>query len=249
MLNVTARLDLMSKILDTLKAVVEDAKFDFKENSLHIRVVDHSHVAMIQMDIDSAAFDTWELDETSIAFEIDVVRNLVSLGTPEEMLNLKADEGTGMLNAKLGNVEGELRTIDPSTITVPALPPLDPKCKVHLSGNDFIRILKAAALGGDMMTLAISGDHFTVSASGTNSNIQVNFHKDDLQLFEYDNPAHSQYSLGYLQPLNKVIGRVETLEIGFGENYPLAINFAFHDGAVEVKYFLAPKINDEEEMG
>ena len=42
MLNVTARLDLMSKILDTLKAVVEDAKFDFKENSLHIRVVDHS---------------------------------------------------------------------------------------------------------------------------------------------------------------------------------------------------------------
>ena len=89
MLNVTARLDLMSKILDTLKAVVEDAKFDFKENSLHIRVVDHSHVAMIQMDIDSAAFDTWELDETSLAFEIDVVRNLVSLGTPEEMLNLE----------------------------------------------------------------------------------------------------------------------------------------------------------------
>ena len=146
MLNVTARLDLMSKILDTLKAVVEDAKFDFKENSLHIRVVDHSHVAMIQMDIDSAAFDTWELDETSLAFEIDVVRNLVSLGTPEEMLNLRADEGTGMLHAKLGNVEGELRTIDPSTITVPALPPLDPKCKVHLSGNDFIRILKACLL-------------------------------------------------------------------------------------------------------
>ena len=245
MLNVTARLDLMSKILDTLKAVVEDAKFDFKENSLHIRVVDHSHVAMIQMDIDSAAFDTWELDETSIAFEIDVVRSLVSLGTPDEMLNLKADEGTGMLNAKLGNVEGELRTIDPSTITVPALPPLDPKCKVHLSGNDFIRILKAAALGGDMMTLAISGDHFTVSASGTNSNIQVNFHKDDLQLFEYDNPAHSQYSLGYLQPLNKVIGSVETLEIGFGENYPLAINFAFRDGAVEVKYFLAPRVEGD----
>ena len=226
MLNVTARLDLMSKILDTLKAVVEDAKFDFKENSLHIRVVDHSHVAMIQMDIDSAAFDTWELDETSLAFEIDVVRNLVSLGAPDELLNLTADEGTGMLHAKLGNVEGELRTIDPSTITVPALPPLDPKCKVHLSGNDFIRILKAAALGGDMMTLSIGGDHFTVSASGTNSNIQVKFHKDNLQLFEYDNQAHSQYSLGYLQPLTKVIGRVETLEIGFGENYPLAINFA-----------------------
>ena len=244
MLNVTARLDLMSKILDTLKAVVEDAKFDFKENSLHIRVVDHSHVAMIQMDIDSAAFDTWELDETSLAFEIDVVRNLVSLGTPEEMLNLRADEGTGMLHAKLGNVEGELRTIDPSTITVPALPPLDPKCKVHLSGNDFIRILKAAALGGDMMTLSIGGDHFTVSASGTNSNIQVKFHKDNLQLFEYDNQAHSQYSLGYLQPLTKVIGRVETLRLVLVK-ITTCNQFAFHDGAVEVKYFLAPRVEGD----
>ena len=95
------------------------------------------------------------------------------------------------------------------------------------------------------MTSAISGDHFTVSASGTNSNIQVNFHKDDLQLLEYDNPAHSQYSLGYLQPLKNVVRSVETLEIGFGENYPLAINFAFHDGAVEVKYFLAPRVEGD----
>ena len=160
-------------------------------------------------------------------------------------MNLKADEGTGMLQATLGNVEDELRTIDPSTITVPALPPLDPKCKVHLSGTDFIGILKAAALGGDMMTLAMSKDDFTVSASNSARNIQVNFHKDDLQLFECIEPAHSQYSLGYLQPLNKVVGRVETLELGFGENYPLAINSAFHDGAVEVKYFLAPRVEGD----
>tara|TARA_Y100001954_G_C15772305_1_gene585111 strand:+ start:35 stop:802 length:768 start_codon:yes stop_codon:yes gene_type:complete len=245
MLNVTARLELMSKILDTLKAVVEDAKFEFKENSLHIRVVDPSHVAMIQMDIDSAAFDTWELDETEIAFEIDMVRDLVGLGSEDEMLNLRADEGSGMLQASLGNVEGEFRTIDPSTITARALPPLDPKCKVHLSGPDFIRILSAAALGGDLVTFGIGDDHFKVSANNTNNNIQVDFHKDNLQLFEFDKASHSQYSLSYLQPLKKVVGRVETLEIGFGENYPLALNFTFYDGAVEVQYFLAPRIEGD----
>ena len=245
MLNVTARLDLMSKILDTLKAVVEDAKFDFKENSLHIRVVDHSHVAMIQMDIDSAAFDTWELDESSVAFELDVIRDIVGIGNPDEMLNIKTDAGSGMLHAKLGNVEGEIRTIDPSTITVPSLPPLKPQCKVHLSGKDFIRILRAARLGGDMMTLAIKDNEFRVSASGPNKNIQVFFDKDDLQLLELDKPAHSQYSLGYLHPLNNVVGDVDTLELGFGENYPLSISFTFYNGAVEVQYFLAPRVEGD----
>ena len=245
MLNVTARLDLMSKILDTLKAVVEDAKFEFKENSLHIRCVDHSHVAMIQMDIDSAAFDTWELDDSEVAFELNVIRDIIGIGNPDEMLNLKTDAGSGILHAKLGNVEGEIRTIDPSTITPPALPPLEPKCKVHLSGKDFIRILRAARLGGDMMTLAIKENEFKVTATDPNKNIQVFFDKDDLQLLEFDKPAHSQYSLSYLLPLNKVVGDVDVMEIGFGENYPLSLNFTFYNGAVEVQYFLAPRVEGD----
>ena len=68
MLNVTARQDLMSKIIETLGVVVEDARFDFSENGLEVRVVDPSHVAMIQMNIDAAAFETWELDDTTVSY-------------------------------------------------------------------------------------------------------------------------------------------------------------------------------------
>ena len=42
MLNVTARQDLMSKIVDTLLVVVEDARFDFSDGGLQVRVVDPS---------------------------------------------------------------------------------------------------------------------------------------------------------------------------------------------------------------
>ena len=65
MLNVTARQELMSKILDTLMIVVEDARFDFEEDGLTVRVVDSSHVAMIKLTVDAAAFDGWELDNVS----------------------------------------------------------------------------------------------------------------------------------------------------------------------------------------
>ena len=51
MLNVTARHELMSKIVDTLFVVVEDADLTFQKLVLGS---DPSHVAMIQMDIDAA---------------------------------------------------------------------------------------------------------------------------------------------------------------------------------------------------
>ena len=64
MLNVTARQELMRTIVETLGVVVEEARLDFGEDGLSVRVVDPSHVAMIKMDVDSAAFDSWEVDET-----------------------------------------------------------------------------------------------------------------------------------------------------------------------------------------
>jgi len=245
MLNVTARLDLMSKILDTLKAVVEEARFDFNESSLHVRVVDPSHVAMIQMDIDSAAFDTWELDETQLCFEIDLVRTVVGLGLPNELITFTHNEGTGMINVKLGNVESNIRSIDNSTINVPTLPSLDPDCKVNVSGQEFARILRAARLGSDLVTFTISEKEFNVNAKGPSADVQVKFQKDELQSLECKKPSSSQYSLGYLHPLNKVLSGLETVEIGFGENYPLSLNFTFHDGAVEAQYFLAPRIESD----
>ena len=62
MLNVTARQELMSKIVETLGMVVEDVRFDFEEDGLHICVVDPYHVAMLKLDVDAAAIETWEID-------------------------------------------------------------------------------------------------------------------------------------------------------------------------------------------
>ena len=51
MLNVTARQELLSRIADTISIVVEEARFDFSENGLNVRVVDPSHVAMVKLDV------------------------------------------------------------------------------------------------------------------------------------------------------------------------------------------------------
>ena len=69
----------MNKIVETLGVVVEDARFEFKDK-MQATVVDASHVAMIDMKVDAAAFDTWEIEENDLALELRKVKELISLG-------------------------------------------------------------------------------------------------------------------------------------------------------------------------
>jgi hypothetical protein len=45
--------------------------------------------------------------------------------------------------------------------------------------------------------------------------------------------------------LSKIFGNLQSVEIGFGENYPLSMSFSFHDGAAEIQYFLAPRVEND----
>ena len=60
------------------------------DGGLQVRVVDPSHVAMIQMDIDAAAFDTWELDETKICLEMRKLKEMVALGAPDDHIEMNS---------------------------------------------------------------------------------------------------------------------------------------------------------------
>ena len=130
-------------------------------------------------------------------------------------------------------------------MNVPTLPNLELPCTVKLSGADFSQALKAARQVGDLVNFSIDSNTFTVHVQGSTDSVTVAFHKDELQSLECENPARSQYSLTYLVPMAKVFGPLETVEVGFGENYPLSMKFSFNDGAANVQYFLAPRVEND----
>ncbi|MEC7989151.1 MAG: hypothetical protein VX151_04355, partial [Candidatus Thermoplasmatota archaeon] len=105
MLNVTARQDLMNKIVETLGVVVEDARFEFKEDKMQATVVDASHVAMIDMKVDAAAFDTWEIEENDLALELRKVKELISLGGADDMIEMAYTKDSGVLTLNLGKID------------------------------------------------------------------------------------------------------------------------------------------------
>ncbi len=243
MLNVTARQDLMSKIIDTLGVVVEDAKFEFKEDRLQATVVDASHVAMIELRVDAAAFETWEVEESQLAVELKKIKELISLGSADDHIEMAFTQDVLTLN--LGKIDLNLRPLDPSTINSPNLPNIEIPSTIEINGSALAQALRASRLGGDLVNFSIDANTFTVHVQGQPDSVNVSFSKDDLESLNCSKPARSQYSLTYLVPLSKVFGSLGTVKLGFGESIPLRLEFSFNDGAAEVVYFLAPRVESD----
>ena len=144
MLNVTARQDLMNKIVETLGVVVEDARFEFKEDKMQATVVDASHVAMIDMKVDAAAFDTWEIEENDLALELRKVKELISLGGADDLIEMAYTKDSGVLTLNLGKIDRNIRPLDPSTVTSPNLPNIDIPSSIEINGASLAQALRAA---------------------------------------------------------------------------------------------------------
>ena len=245
MLNVTARQDLMNKIVETLGVVVEDARFEFKENQMQATVVDASHVAMIDMKVDAAAFDTWEIEETDLALELRKVKELISLGGADDMIEMAYTKDSGVLTLNLGKIDRNIRPLDPSTVNSPNLPNIDIPSTIEINGASLAQALRAAKQVGDLVNFSIDANSFTVHVQGQTDSVTVSFSKDELESLSCSTPARSQYSLTYLVPLSKVFGSMGTVKLGFGESFPLSLEFTFNDGAADVLYFLAPRVESD----
>ena len=92
MLNVTARQELMRTIVETLGVVVEEARLDFGEDGLSVRVVDPSHVAMIEANLMKSAFDSFDIKDVQMGLDIDKFKSVLTMAGKDEMVILENDK-------------------------------------------------------------------------------------------------------------------------------------------------------------
>ena len=108
---------------------------DFGEDGLAVRVVDPSHVAMIKMDVDSAAFDTWEADETKLGLEMRKLKDIVGLAAAGDMVELAYNDESGQATINIGRIDLNLRPLDNTTLNPPNVPSLELPWLQYLGQN------------------------------------------------------------------------------------------------------------------
>ncbi|HIA24302.1 MAG TPA: DNA polymerase sliding clamp [Candidatus Poseidoniales archaeon] len=246
MMNITARQETFRMVIDILSTLVEEARFNFEEDKLVVRVVDPSHVAMIQLEVDSAAFESYDVTESVLGLELSKISKLVQLAGAGDLIVINYNDSVGKVEFQVGEIERTIRPLDRQNMQEPNVPELDTDISVSLSGAKFARALKAADQVGDLVTFSIDQTRFSINVTGESDAVNVSYDAGELQELNCDSPVKSQYSLQYLLPLAKRIeSTVDKVTAKFGENYPLRLEFEFADGGANVVYFLAPRVEGD----
>ncbi|HIO57127.1 MAG TPA: hypothetical protein EYN30_00410, partial [Candidatus Poseidoniales archaeon] len=112
MMNITARQETFRMVIDILSTLVEEARFNFEEDKLVVRVVDPSHVAMIQLEVDSAAFESYDVTESVLGLELSKISKLVQLAGAGDLIVINYNDSVGKVEFQVGEIERTIRPLD-----------------------------------------------------------------------------------------------------------------------------------------
>ena len=233
--------------LDSVSVLVEECKIRLNEDGLAIQAVDPANVGMVDLSLDSEAFESYEADGGVIGVNLSRLEDIAGMGNAGDLVHLELDEETRKLHIRIDGLSYTLALIDPDSIRQePDIPDLDLPAEIVLEGTHLDRGIKAADMVSDHIALRVDEeeDTFHIQAEGDTDDVDLKLTREDLIDLEAG-PAESLFSLDYLKDMNKAIPSDTEVTMELGEEFPVKLHFEFAEGLGQVTYMLAPRIQSD----
>jgi proliferating cell nuclear antigen len=246
MFKASIKAETMNEALNALTAFLDEAKFDLNADGIDTRAVDLSNVAMVDLKLSKAAFESFSCDNAIIAIDLTKLSNALGMTREGDLVELELDEVAHKLRVSYSGLTYTLSLLDPSTIRKePKIPVLSLPCKVVVDGAQIRRAVKAAEKISDCLTLGTKGETFYLEAIGDLDQVKLELTKDKLIELTTNQEVKSTFSLDYLSDISKEVANASEATIQLGKDYPIKINFKIANGNGDIEYIIAPRIEAE----
>lgn len=244
MFHAKTKLNVLREMVDIVHTIVPEARFEVDKKGIHIKAVDPSRIALISLDLDTSAFQEYDADGGSFGVDLEKMKEMLKQGALNSDAVLDQDEEKGLLVLKVGNITRKMPLIDDSSINDPKIPNLDLPTRAIVPVVEVKKGVSAAKYIGDNIILRIDENGFNLMSKAEGAD-QVSMHlpKEMLIDLEVKDPAQSTYPLDYF---SKIISTIKgaNVTIKLGSDYPLDMSFEIASGNGDVKYLLAPRVEN-----
>ena len=245
------------KIVSALSEVVEQGNFNIDdEDGINFQGMDSSHVSLVAMRLQKDAFSQWRCDNDQtigIQFECMGSKDALSNSCSEDIdaVNFEfcSEQKTQFCNfsLKLMEIDSEQLGITDTSY----------KAVVNMPSTEFQRICRDLSAIGDAVTISASkqGVKFAVNGdigkgsmwikSSNEANIDDNDEDNEATTVSVAEPVQQQFSIKFLNNFTKATGLSQSVKISMGPDVPLEVSYDI-DGVGCLRYYLAPKIDDDE---
>jgi len=248
---------LLKKVLESIKDLVTDANFDCSSNGFALQAMDSSHVSLVALLLRNDGFEHYRCDRNmTMGMNLTNMSKMLKCADNEDIITMKADDAgdvvTFMFESpdqdKISDFELKLMDIDSEHL---GIPDTEYAATVKMPSSEFKRICADLSSIGDTVTISVSKDGVKFATTGDigQANItcrqNTSVDKDNQTIIDLQEPVTLTFALRYLNSFTKATPLAPMVQLQMSKELPVVVQYLIADMGY-VRYYLAPKIEDEE---
>lgn len=241
------------KIIEAIRELVTDVNMEISPNGISLQAMDASHVSLVTFHLRASQFEEFECSEPQlIGINIANLSKILKCAENEDRITIRAENPAskmtfifeGRQDDKISEFRLNLISMDCEQLGIPEQ---EYTAVVHMRSDEFARICRELSQISDTLMVDVNKTRVKFSVGGDLGEGEITLkHREtgkNPTCIAAEAEAVCSYAMRYLNLFNKAATLTEEVSISISESLPLILNFDFELGCL--KYYLAPKVNDE----
>jgi proliferating cell nuclear antigen len=245
MFKARVKMEVLRETVEVISTLVSEVKLTISKDGLEVKAVDPSHVAMLVLKLNKAAFEEFTGEPTEIGIDVEKLKEVLRLSKPGDILDLQYDGGKNRLVIHVGKVTRHMSVVDPAGITDPKVPNVSPPGVAVVNMDELRQGIRGSESISDHVTITLDPEGFTMHSEGETDRVDMKLGKESLAKLEVKETVKSMYPLDFFSSMVKSITSSDQVTLHVGNEYPLKIEFTVAGGKGEGRFLLAPRVEED----
>jgi proliferating cell nuclear antigen len=264
--TITKNSDIWNSVSSAIMTIIDEALFDAGPEGITFRSMDPSHIALIDINWPSSAFEQYHCSSTmKFGVRIDEFSKIIKRANANESIEIGIQDNSS-LNVKTSGSgylrNYKMRLIESTGNVSSPLPQMTFNSKIIIGIAALDKILNDVGVISEKITIdtssnSISNNKTTAIFSGNSdrgeARIIMQSDNDDknkvesLQEITVRENSKSTYNIDFISKIIRAIGNQSSsnlVTIEYSSNKPLRLEFILLSGMVRIQFYLAPRVQD-----
>lgn len=250
---------LWKKILDAIKDLLNEAKWDCNASGVTLQAMDSSHVSLVSLNMRSEGFDTYRCDRNlSMGINLGSMAKIIRCAGNDDVITIKTGDDADTVtfvfespnNEKVSDYEIRLLDLDTEHLGIPET---EYSCVVKMPAAEFQRICRDLSQIGESVVICCTKEGVKFSANGDlgTGNIKLAQNacadkEEEAVIIEMNQAVTLTFALRYLNYFTKATPISSQVTLSMSADVPLVVEYKVADMGY-LRYYLAPKMEDADD--
>lgn len=251
----------LKKLIEAMKDLFADVNFDCTSSGITCQAMDSSHVCLCSVLLRNDAFDPYRCDRNlTLGMNCVTMSKILKCAGNDESITLRSEDNADNVtfiyerpnHERVSKFEMKVMDIDSEHLGIPTQ---DYDAVIEMPSGEFSRITRDLSQFGDTVTIACTKDGIRFSCEGETGKgsitLRQNASSEDNEGEEVKitlNEAVTQtYAMRFLILFARAQSLSKKVSLSICNDVPLVAEYRIGDVG-HIRYFLAPKIDDDNDM-